>query len=1377
MSNMRRLIALVLTMVMLGCMIPASAAISDVVVRDNSVNGWTFTNTYADTNMYVDASEGDRAVVLQYIEGDVELGGNAQFTQTTPVLKAGKGYTLEFDAKAWNASGVNFQFNWDARQSMTPGPKTYGWTTYKFTYIPAEDITTVIRFIIQEKTDGFWLDNMKFYAMDDPNRENLLVNGDFEQGAGKAWTTVGEGEEAVAVTETTNLAKAQKTTMFAERLTATIDANDDEWKDVEPFPVALKEFFGHTESTGDVTGGEVKFGYDDKNLYFYLEITDTTYYALPDPSWWNNDGIQFATATMTNPAGTRQERGALLYSDGSGMYQSSTDFKVDIKREGDKTIFEAAYPWTVNLGGKTPRTMLFNVSYNNNTGGEGLPFHDCAYSITPGIVAGKNVMLYNPLVLWTALGDVEYGVVDPLLMDTGMTRLHEINLRNPGKTAQKVEISVPKLNYNKTVTLQAGEKQQIQIPFTMNSEEDLYLETILKNGDATATEENKVAVDVIRNAENLSQVVEKLEGYATDLSNLIHKCQEKGIEVEYERSGHAIIVKFIERLQYETANGDFARVFQYEKELKTIYEECKTAMEAYLSGEKEPRHISKYLTSDLKLDGTSVIAKTETNGVIEERPVFLVGYCTWENGPSFMEHFASIGATAIQFSTGFSDFITTIRGGGWSLGGLKESGLTKCQVTSSTEEVYEGNYSMKIVNPDKDGLRNTFRTVTQKFDAKPNTTYHYGFKAKGKGFKAQTKANDSNNAWCNVNGIYSGIREGIAPSEDWVDYDFTYTTGAGEDSLELLLIFGGTIEEIYIDNIFVREEGSEENLIFNGDMEYYPETVSDFDQKLQKFGWYVNYQYTQKLEHYLHLAEQYNVAYDMIISMGYQDLVSALDPAIDGAGRTEHFFPIPLDNETYLEAAKVYTQMLVDFAKKSKAVVSVCLTNEPKVYSYQGDYYIPHWQNFLKERYNNSIDNLNATYGSSYKSFEEVKMPTGIIAKPVYTDYSDFNDGLLLEFHKTLTADVKEVNQDLFVHSKIMQYFRDIWARYFAMGTNYELTPQFQDVNGCDAWTQVGGSSITDKMAWHDMLTSINNKPVWNTEDHNTTDGNPPTYPDIEPYHCATDLWSCALHGLGFSAIWWMEVRPNIMPWAGAAASVASSNAMHKPLRMWETSKATFDLNRLSKQIAAIQKKEERIGILYSRLSSSYNPNFYSYTSDAYEDCIFSGQRVGFVHDTTPEDVLKYDLFIVPEGTHVKADLLVNIKKMIEQGGKVLLLGENSLLKDEYDKEQDKALVDFIYKHADTTSTVREKIEELGYSEVQVVDAETGGKLNNVEWSYAEYEGKTVVNITNFDYEKKANIKILYQGKEVTKFTELRSMEEIDGTYTLLPLRPIFVEF
>ena len=1387
MRELKRLTAFVVSVIMLCMLIPVNAAQSATKVTDASITGWVATNNYADAGAYIDTSEGDRAVVLRF-DGNYELWSpgqsrNLQFTQTTQLMKAGTTYCFEFDAKAKNAK-VNFQFNWNTRISMTPGTSSYDWQKIKLSYTPNVDETTVLRFIIEDQTDGFWLNNAKFYAVDNPEVQ-LISNGDFEMGGGAAYSpkqTTTEDGEIVEATPTEDLNKAQKTTMFADRRTITVDANEDDWSGVESFPVAYKEtFFGTKVGTGDITGGDVKFAYDDKNWYFYLKINDTTHFALPDPSYWNGDGIQFNTAMISNPEGSRVEKGAVLYHDGSGSFQTSEDFTVKMKREGNTTIYEVAYPWTVNFGGTVPKVMLANISANNNFGGIGQTYHDCAYSITEGIVSGKAPFKYNPLVLWHPLGDsgVEYGIVPHLSMDIGMTRNHEVNLRNTTSTPKTVEVKIPELNYNKIITVNGNEKKQIPISFTMREEEDLHINTTLVCGDDTVSQENRVMVNVIRDASNFPAVKAKLQGYADELSSLIAQCQAKGIEVEYERAGHSIITKFIERTQYEVDNGDYRRVFQYEKELKTIYEECRDLMKAYLAGEKQPRHISKYITSDLKLDGTSVIGKTETNGVIEEKPVFLVGYCTWENGPSFMEHFATIGASAIQTSTSIYDFISPIRGGGWSTGGRKDSGLSDVKWGTTEEEAYSGKYSLKVTNPTAT-KRNTYVTLGQLFDAKPNTTYEYGFVAKGSGMTEQKKANDVASARCNLNGIYSGVREGIANSDDWQHYNFTYTTKPGEESLEFLFILQDKIDKLYIDDVYVREKGSDENIIFNSDFEYYPEekdVISSEQEMIDKYGWYYNYFWVEKLRKTFRLAEQYNVAFDIIIGINSMpDFMVYYDPAVLEAGRTEHFNPVPLDNQSIIESLAFFGNMIADLAKESEAPVSLCIANEPKVYASDGHYYIPHWQAFLTERYG-TIEKLNETYGSEYKSFEEVLMPTGVVANPVYTDYRDFNDTILFNFHKAIIEPIRAKNDDLFYHSKIMQYFRENWARYYAMGTNPEMLMPIEDVNGCDAWAAPGGNKITDKMAWHDMLTSIADQPVWNTEDHNAADGTPPSYPEIEPFFSSTDLWNCAMHGLGFSAMWWMETRPNIMPWAGAASSVASSNAMHKPLRMWETAKVTFDINRLSKEITAIKDKPENVGILYSRIATSYNSDYINKTSAAYEDTIFSGQRAGFIADSTPEHIFKYDLVIVPGATHVKADFVENLKKHLENGGKVLLLGENCILKDEYDRPHNQEIIDYIYANADTTSTVFEKIDELGYSDVVLVNAETGEKLDNIEWSYAEYEGKIVMTTTNFDTEKTIPIKIQYKGKDVPVFTQMRTMEQINGSYVLEPFKPIFIQF
>ena len=249
--------------------------------------------------------------------------------------------------------------------------------------------------------------------------------------------------------------------------------------------------FETEEGNDDVTGGEIKFGFDDTNLYFYLEMNDKVHFAVPDPNWWNNDGIQFSLATIANPGGSRQERGTLMYSESGEVFRSNADFQAKIKREEGKTIYEVAYPWSINFGGIVPKSLLANVSHNNNFGGVGGEYHNCAYSITPGIViGGKNAYKSNPLVLWTPFAGIEYGIISPITMDYGTTRLHEVNLRNTSKESQMVDISIPELNYNKTVTLNAGEKQQIQIPFTIKDDADLYINTTLQVGGEKMNQEN-----------------------------------------------------------------------------------------------------------------------------------------------------------------------------------------------------------------------------------------------------------------------------------------------------------------------------------------------------------------------------------------------------------------------------------------------------------------------------------------------------------------------------------------------------------------------------------------------------------------------------------------------------------------------------------------------------------------------------------------------------------------------------------------------------------------------------------------------------------------------------------------------------------------------
>jgi len=80
------------------------------------------------------------------------------------------------------------------------------------------------------------------------------------------------------------------------------------------------------------------------------------------------------------------------------------------------------------------------------------------------------------------------------------------------------------------------------------------------------------------------------------------------------------------------------------------------------------------------------------------------------------------------------------------------------------------------------------------------------------------------------------------------------------------------------------------------------------------------------------------------------------------------------------------------------------------------------------------------------------------------------------------------------------------------------------------------------------------------------------------------------------------------------------------------------------------------------------------------------------------------------------------------------------LKKSEYDKPHDAETIEYIYAKALIEGSIYDKIEALGLSDVVLVNAETGERIDNVEWSYAEYNGKMVVNAVNYDKENAITI-------------------------------------
>ena len=211
---------------------------------------------------------------------------------------------------------------------------------------------------------------------------------------------------------------------------------------------------------------------------------------------------------------------------------------------------------------------------------------------------------------------------------------------------------------------------------------------------------------------------------------------------------------------------------------------------------------------------------------------------------------------------------------------------------------------------------------------------------------------------------------------------------------------------------------------------------------------------------------------------------------------------------------------------------------------------------------------------------------------------------------------------------------------------------------------------MTLKMGWYDFMTSLTERPVWDTESHPLTDSSTIEYYPQEPAFVAADLWNGAVHGRGGTVIWCFDTSEASSLWAGGAgANWSNANMRHKPDVAVRVSETNLDMMRLSYELTALQKVKRKIGIVFSRTSLGYNTEHNAQAAAVYESCIFNGQKPLFISDTTYKDINKCEALVIPKSTtNVSVDMLNEIKAYMENGGKVILLDDivNQKLKRKY---------------------------------------------------------------------------------------------------------------
>jgi hypothetical protein len=327
---------------------------------------------------------------------------------------------------------------------------------------------------------------------------------------------------------------------------------------------------------------------------------------------------------------------------------------------------------------------------------------------------------------------------------------------------------------------------------------------------------------------------------------------------------------------------------------------------------------------------------------------------------------------------------------------------------------------------------------------------------------------------------------------------------------------------------------------------------------------------------------------------------------------------------------------------------------------------------------------------------------------------------------------------------------------------------------------------------WYDLLRSAHNAPVFNSEDHFTIDDDARILPEHVPL-TISDIWMGAVHGRAMSGVWvWESAWPGTMLYHSVG---------WRPDLVAAMGRTNLDLNRLAYEVTALQKAKADVAVLYSKNSHIFDYRNVTETMyDAYQYASLSGQRVDFVTENDIAGKLGgYKMLILPKTSRVTDEAFAAIQAFQGGGGKVVIIGLDSLYRDEYNHCRNlgdvlsvywnavKVLpslnvkliawnVSFAFAKCVQQSAVQKALAKAGLYNVALTDAKTRRPVAETEWFEVEYEGKTLINMCSFDWGNAPTVQVSVGGEACGAMVDLISGEAFDGTVKLEPFIPRLIQ-
>jgi len=1039
--------------------------------------------------------------------------------------------------------------------------------------------------LVEGETEGVWIDDVKF--IDTVTGENLISNSGFENnGASQsAALDVADGSleeiyNSITASDTFTKEALESVRGAFKYMTVynadgiEIDGDMSDWADypemsMPTLPTQYQVYINDGKPK-DVDA-KCKFAQDDENFYMVISVKDDNFvYVTGEDGYWKGDSIQLTLSGLDETYGSEMgfaynpETGkGEIY--GSGFTEEQKKMMtIGASQNEDTTIYEVKIPWKAKFDSR-PSKILFDFLVNDNDG-DGRRY--CA-ELAPGISEGKINTEFPALEILDGQKDWYAWVEGERKVYTEDEVIYSYYIVNGG---EEKSFTVTDMNNQKeeiTIPANTGVRREVTAVFDKHGEYDI--EVMVNDGDSDYVLSAKTTVERKPPNESYAKgVAEKLKKNSDELKGLIDECEKKDIPVHYEKIDWRVIEKFADYVSVDIGYKDFSRIYYTEETTDELYQTAKANLEAYLSGEKESVDVPKYVTSETKIDGKSVLATVEMNGEEFIRPVFFVGYGHFAESRKDIPIFSDFGANTIQTEIGPS---RVLKRDGWNYT-VYNNAIASAQGVS--EEKKDGDYSLKITFSSKKAP-NVYVTLHQTIEVEPGETYV---------LKGKAKSVSSNRLWVSPDDFESKID--LSGSYEWKEFSGEWTAPSDRTSTIVRILTDDITQAAYIDDVFFGKKDSDENLLSDGSFEKYNEMKFVFDEDSASY---------QTLLETLEKAEEYNQAVSLLISPHY-----FVDALADFYGfRTEQggFLKYIVNHEEALKLIELYLREFIPRIKDYECIDNICISNEPQMFANKNEeFYINDWHEYLKELYNNDIALLNNAYGSAYTSFAAIHMQTDRNVPGKNYDYKIFNDKMFGKWHKFMADIVKELAPEIPLHSKIMGYTASNYSGGMNYnGTGFEEYYGYLDLNGCDYWNYLDDNrGPLVKEMWYDYMNSFKEVPVINSEDHIIPDRNLNYSPEVADY-ISQDIYQGAIHGRYMSDIWvWEKYLPGISNSTDFIGSISD-----RPDGMAKIGKATLDLNRLAYEITALQNEVPEVGIIYSNADMLNNVNGMRAAYEAYE--------------------------------------------------------------------------------------------------------------------------------------------------------------------------------